>query len=311
MQHAGPAKPRPRAARAGAIGPERLSSLWTPFYRGVFPVLWVGFGALGLALLPDEARGAPFLPLAAVWLVVAVFLLWLAASLRTVFLESDFLVVSSRREIHRFPLRDVESVSGTILLSPDLIFVRFRRPTPFGSRIAFIPRGRSLRLLAPHPFVARLRTLALQHQAPGLPPVVEAAPPRRRALRGLALGALVAALGFALVAGFVASLLRNVGPYTAALERAVSHPALVAELGEPIRGGWSVKGQVRVRGTSGTADLAIPVSGPRGEALLRARARLADDEWILEELSATLPDGRSLDLLREDGASDEPPGELL
>lgn len=296
-------------------GPQRqeLSSRWTGFYRTVFPALWIGVGGLALVQLSGAARGSA-LPFVAIWLGVGIFLIWLAGALRRVALEGDTLVVSSRRETHRFSFLEIERVSGTVLLNPDLVFVHFRRPTAFGSRVAFIPRQRSFRLFGRHPLVDRLQALVDQHRAPGLPPALEEeARPRRSALRLLVFGALGLGLVLAVVAGAFTVLLRSAGPYTAALQRAASHPALRAELGEPIRPGWLLSGRVQVADEAGTADLAIPLSGPRGEAELRARATLRDDEWIFQELTATLRDGRSLDLLApaERAEPAGPVGELL
>lgn len=87
------------------------------------------------------------------------------------------------------------------------------------------------------------------------------------------LGALLLALSVAVVLGGVALLLgaiKSSGAYQHALARAQSDPAVIAALGEPIRAGWFVQGNISTSGASGDADLAIPST---------ARARMARYTW--------------------------------
>ena len=287
----------------------QLSSHWTRFYKLGLPPLWLGLG-LWLGLLSREAGDALLAPVAALWLVGVGFVLWLAGALKQVRLEGDALEVRGLRETLRIPLRDCEAVSGTLLLSPELVFLRLRRPSAFGSRVVFVPRPRGFHPLSVHPLVPRLRALILEYEAPGLPPRLEAEPARRPVLRGLGLFLLLLAAGGALVVGGVTALLRTENPYTVAFERAQSHPALVAALGEPIEPGWLPSGRVQIRDDTGAAQLEIPVRGPHGGARLHVEAVRRAGAWELLELRAVLDDGRSLDLLDLPPEA-EPPGELL
>ncbi len=289
--------------------PQQLSSRWTLFYKVALPPIWLLLG-VWLALLASDAPDPLLLPFFGVWAGVALFVLWLAGALKHVLLEGDALEIRGLRESLRVPLRDCESVSGTSLLNPELVWIRFRRPTAFGSRVSFVPRRRGFRPFTPHPALAALRALIQEQQAPGLPPPIDAEPGRRSALRAVALGALALGVAGALLVGGVRALLRSANPVSLAFERARAHPALAAELGEPIEPGWLPSGRVRVDEEGGSAQLEIPVSGPRGEARLHVRATRRGGEWVLLELRAVLADGRSLDLLDEAGGEAEPPGEL-
>lgn len=290
--------------------PQQLSSRWTLFYKVVLPPIWLLLG-VWLALLAGDLPDSKLVPLVGVWAGVALFVLWLAGTLKQVLLEGDALEIRGLRESLRVPLRDCEAVSGVSLLSPELVWIRFRRPTAFGSRVTFVPRRRGFRPFSPHPVVAGLRALIQEHQAPGLPPPIDAAPGRRTALRTVALGVLALGVAGALVVGGVAALLRTANPFSLAFERARAHPALTAELGEPIEPGWLPSGRIQVDDDGGSAQLEIPVSGPRGEARLHVDATRRGGEWTLLELRAVLADGRSLDLLDEGGGEAGPPGELL
>src|SRR5215218_10009320 len=78
------------------------------------------------------------------------------------------------------------------------------------------------------------------------------------------LGLIVA--GVALIGGivFVAmSAIKSSEVYQGALKVAQTHPTAIERLGEPIKDGWLVKGNIKIDGTGGNADFEIPVSGPK------------------------------------------------
>lgn len=99
-----------------------------------------------------------------------------------------------------------------------------------------------------------------------------------------------------LVFGFV----KRSDVYAEALERARSSPAVVEALGEPIEPGWYVTGSINVTGASGNADIAIPISGPRGEGTLYASARKRAGVWSYDVLEVALEEGGERIDLRSD-----------
>ena len=54
-------------------------------------------------------------------------------------------------------------VTGSLGLRPEVVWVRFRHPTPFGSRIVFMPEPRPLGGFTRHPMVEELRALVAAH----------------------------------------------------------------------------------------------------------------------------------------------------
>jgi hypothetical protein len=99
------------------------------------------------------------------------------------------------------------------------------------------------------------------------------------------LGALVAFAAFVAVVGGIASLgMRSSDVYEDAMTRAAAHPAVVAELGPPIEGGWFVSGSLQVSGSSGTADLEIPLHGSLREGTLFAVAAKSAGRWTFSTL---------------------------
>ncbi|MCP9849814.1 hypothetical protein KBY88_08325 [Cyanobium sp. Morenito 9A2] len=104
-------------------------------------------------------------------------------------------------------------------------------------------------------------------------------------------GSLVSVLGFVGLAVFgVFGLMKSSIPYKEALGRAQGDPVVRSRLGAPIQGGLFLSGQVNVSGTDGSANLAIPISGPKGSGTLVVQARKARGEWTYSTLEVQ-PDG--------------------
>src|SRR5262245_15817774 len=85
---------------------------------------------------------------------------------------------------------------------------------------------------------------------------------------------------------------------TEAVDRANDHPTAVATIGRPIIEGWFVKGYSTGDETGwGESQLWIPVSGPKGEATLYARAGRGSGPWVFTALDLRQVD-RVVDLLK-------------
>jgi hypothetical protein len=104
---------------------------------------------------------------------------------------------------------------------------------------------------------------------------------------------------------FIASLLvittaamRSSDAYQLALAAAQRDPSTTAVLGAPVRAGWLTTGQINVTGSSGEANLEIPISGPRGSGTIAVRANKSAGKWRFTTLDVRIS-GRStpLDLL--------------
>ena len=90
----------------------------------------------------------------------------------------------------------------------------------------------------------------------------------------------------AILLTFVFGMLKDSAPYTRALEIARSNPAVVASLGTPIEEGYFVSGNITENGPSGEAELAIPISGPRGSGTIYVEATKSVGEWTIFKLVA-------------------------
>jgi len=71
----------------------------------------------------------------------------------------------------------------------------------------------------------------------------------------------------------VFSAVKSTDVYKDALTRAKSHPAVIEALGSPVTEGFLISGNTNVNGASGEANLAIPVSGPKGKGTIYVAAK--------------------------------------
>jgi tryptophan-rich sensory protein len=144
-----------------------LSSRWTFFHKFVFPTIWIcGFasGTAAMFLSPNawnlnpHLREVRWIFLLAL-IVGAAFIYWSGIRMKKVWLAQNSLVISNYLEEITVPLQQVERVSGSILMTPELVWVHFRRPTIFGKRIIFMPKLRLWSGFSEHPIVEELRQL--------------------------------------------------------------------------------------------------------------------------------------------------------
>jgi hypothetical protein len=112
-------------------------------------------------------------------------------------------------------------------------------------------------------------------------------------------GALVvAAVVFVgLIVFGVLSLMRGSDVCEQAVAKAQASSRVQTALGQPITQGWYVTGSINTSNDSGSADVNIPISGPKGSATIHAVATKAAGVWTFSVLRVTLPDGKQVNLL--------------
>lgn len=114
---------------------------------------------------------------------------------------------------------------------------------------------------------------------------------------------LIALFGLTLIAIITASF-RSSDVYKQAMAKAAENQRVRDLVGEPIRAAWLVSGELNVNGSSGNANLTIPISGPRGKGVIRAVAQKGEGVWRFTYLQVKVEAGESIDLL-----SVQPPAE--
>jgi hypothetical protein len=84
-----------------------------------------------------------------------------------------------------------------------------------------------------------------------------------------------------------------------ALAKAQANPAVVQRLGAQIEEGWLTSGAINVgAGGSGDANLAVPISGPKGKATVYVTAQRIAGVWNYSQMIAGIEStGEKIDLL--------------
>ena len=115
------------------------------------------------------------------------------------------------------------------------------------------------------------------------------------------LGVLVIFTGLAaLIVTFVFGMVKSSDVYQGALARTKADPAIEMALGNPIEEGWLVMGNINISGSSGEADLAIPISGPYDKATIYVVAEKSAGQWTFLTLVVKIKStGDRIDLLKE------------
>jgi TonB family protein len=137
--------------------------------------------------------------------------------------------------------------------------------------------------------------------------------------------------GVLLIGGivFVAmSAIKSSEAYQGALKVAQTHPASVERLGQPVKDGWFVNGNINFEGGSGNANFEVPVSGPKSSGTLRVSAVSHGGAWMYEKLDLVVggetvslldrnvaqPPGSGVDVEEDadgsNGSTEEPPAEV-
>jgi hypothetical protein len=112
--------------------------------------------------------------------------------------------------------------------------------------------------------------------------------------------ALLAAGVFSLL-WFVTSLLKGSDAGKEGFARAQANAAVVQQLGTPIEEGWFASGSINVSIGTGDANLALPISGPKGKATVYVTAKKVAGLWTYSVIQAVVNgSGQRIDLLHEE-----------
>ena len=105
--------------------------------------------------------------------------------------------------------------------------------------------------------------------------------------------------GIVLIVAMIFSIIKSTDVYEDALSRAQESPVVVEALGSPVEAGFFLSGNFHVSGSSGNANLRIPISGPDGKGTICAMATKSAGEWKFTTLVVKIkgPDGQRINLL--------------
>jgi hypothetical protein len=95
---------------------------------------------------------------------------------------------------------------------------------------------------------------------------------------------LLAASFVFVIVSIVFGAMKSSDAYKAALAKTKADPRVVNALGSPIKDGFFVSGTTNVSGSSGHADLTVPISGPKGAGTIYFVASKFAGEWTFSKL---------------------------
>jgi hypothetical protein len=95
---------------------------------------------------------------------------------------------------------------------------------------------------------------------------------------------------------FVFGMMKQAEPYQHGLAAASANPAVVQALGAPLHGGLMLQGHIEISDEEGSAELTIPIEGPRGEGKVYVVARKRGGHWIYDVLEADIGAPARIDL---------------
>jgi hypothetical protein len=113
----------------------------------------------------------------------------------------------------------------------------------------------------------------------------------------LTLFVLIAAFA-TILATVITSSFRQSDVYKQAIAQATANAQVREQIGEPIKPDWLISGELNVSGSSGKANLIIPISGPRGRGRIHAVAQKSRGIWRFTYLQVDFANqSASIDLL--------------
>jgi Cytochrome oxidase complex assembly protein 1 len=96
----------------------------------------------------------------------------------------------------------------------------------------------------------------------------------------------------AVIFNVVNASFRHSTVYQQALVRAGQSPEVARLVGEPLEPGRVLQGQLNVSGSTGSANMRIPITGPHGKATIVLDARKVGGTWAFRTLEVQF-EGRS------------------
>lgn len=114
-------------------------------------------------------------------------------------------------------------------------------------------------------------------------------------------------VGFAfLIMSLFFGVMKSSDAYKMALAKAKADPRVMTALGTPIEDGFFAWGKTNVSGTSGQADMTVPISGPKGKGTIYFVASKFAGEWTFSKLMVEIADSKERIDLIEDPATTAP-----
>jgi hypothetical protein len=91
------------------------------------------------------------------FIAIAFMYIGVYSKIKCVIIDHNTLLISNFHFQIKTPINNIKSISGSLLLYPELIWLTFYQPTPFGNKIVFIGKYRVQAGWNLHPVIHELR----------------------------------------------------------------------------------------------------------------------------------------------------------
>ncbi len=98
----------------------------------------------------------------------------------------------------------------------------------------------------------------------------------------------------------VTSLMSDSQAYTDAMEKAKNNITLIERIGEPIETNGMTGGSIHYSNGFSTAEITIPIKGPKGDATIQVEGKGNDTNWTYDIMNVYIPGtDETINLLNE------------
>jgi hypothetical protein len=137
-----------------------LSSSLTFFYKYIFITLWSGMFGLGtLTMFQSTDSTLPKYPFLIGWIIGTLFLYIITGRIKKVQTDGRKLFISNYLKSVEVDINQVLSVSGSVMVNPELVWFKLRQTTELGQTIILMPPVRFSFGFTKHPMVQEIQVL--------------------------------------------------------------------------------------------------------------------------------------------------------
>ena len=111
----------------------------------------------------------------------------------------------------------------------------------------------------------------------------------------LLLFGLLSAAGIGLVS-VVHGAMRSTDIYKMSWDRVAADERVTGALAGPLGPGWSIGGDIKLKGPEGTAAFQYSIAGTKSHGIVYVKATKSGGEWTFQDLHVVLADGRKIAL---------------
>ncbi|HEY0428922.1 MAG TPA: hypothetical protein VGC76_14165 [Pyrinomonadaceae bacterium] len=139
---------------------QSISSAFTFYFKVILPALWIPFFGVGAIvssfnMTTSDLPFGRFFPLL-MWLGGSIFIYWAGVGLKKVSIDETTLYVSNYSKEILIPRAEIQAVTENFWINTHPVTIHLKSPSPFGSKIKFMPKLRFFAFFRSHPIVEEL-----------------------------------------------------------------------------------------------------------------------------------------------------------